>query len=83
MGVGLGAAGFAAPVVVVLVAGVVVPAGFGAVPFAGAALVGFATPEAEAVSPGVVVAGVLAEAGSVVKGVGSPGIGFDRIPAIN
>ena len=82
MGVGLGVAGFGAPVVVVFAAGVA--AGFGAVPFAGAAgLVGVATPEADAVSLGVAVAGPVAEAGSVVKGVGSPGIGFARIPAIN
>jgi hypothetical protein len=64
----------------VLAVGVGVAAGFAGVPLAGAA--GFAgVPEAEAVSG--VVAGPVAETGSVVKGVGSPGIGFARIPAIN
>lgn len=81
LGDGLGVAGFGAPVVVVLAAGVA--AGFGAVPSAGAAGLVGVTPEADAVSPGVPVAGPVAEAGSVVKGVGSPGIGFARIPAIN
>ena len=77
----MGAAGFGAPDVAV---GVVVAAGFAGWPFAGAAgLAGDPVPEADAVSPGVVGVGALADAGSVVKGVGSPGIGFARIPAIN
>lgn len=73
---GLGVAGFVVLVVVeLLVAGVVVPAGFVAA-FAG-------TPVADAVSVVGVVGAPLAETGNEVNGVGSAGNGFDRMPAIN
>ena len=69
------------------VAGVVVVPGFGAAVLGVAAglagAVEAGTPEAEAASGVVVVVAPLAETGSVVSGVGSPGIGFDRMPAIN